>query len=697
MMKSTVGVASLAMMLSLSACGGGGSTAPATGTTALAGVVSLAGVVVDGYLDSATVCLDVNKNKLCDAVEPTATTANMGKYNFTNLTTAEAQAPILVKVIAGTTTDSDLNGATVSKAYTLLAPAGSTAAGASNVVSPLTTLVQIQKESNPVLTTAQAELQVKAKLGYGVDSGVSLFTDFIAASGVAADPYAADYGRVHNIARVAAEVLADHSAAVDAYSAASSVSNRIAAATTLVFNDLVGIAQSTDAYSVAGTVITTANIASAKQVATVVTAATAQTAVSNVQQVTTATTSPMAAFMQNDVLNWINGSAGVVGFPGSAYYGYGKIPLTQQPNGTYTGGEDAYTYAAGVPGVKLNPTDPYAFVPDTQPFAQMVLDANGTWTAVTIAKMTVTAQADGSGIETQGNLAGVPDTASNFQVKHQLTFIDLYGQTVQSKMGPGYDTAVDPYATFSTGAQKIVMTNTVVNDTYLLDYQRQPVSSGGFCSPGGMTWVDAYSNCAITAQLMDTYTGGLFLPANLSEIVVTSKDVSPLGVNWPQGVTNPYAAAWVAGGLSSDIYGRINARNAANLSVSPMQIGSNGQGVIGGGLVVLITAGANGGNNQAEFYDANYAVFPASFKYLNLTSPVVPVIVSGQTIWKIDIPVSLRGVVRGEPNAPMILAAQGGFVRSGQFMPAGMVRAANGELYFNNQGLSDILANFVNP
>ncbi|MGH8848934.1 MAG: hypothetical protein ACREXQ_17055, partial [Polaromonas sp.] len=61
----------LSAAVALTACGGGSD-----------GPANLSGVVADGYLNGATVCLDLNNNMACDAGEPSATTTAGGKYSM---------------------------------------------------------------------------------------------------------------------------------------------------------------------------------------------------------------------------------------------------------------------------------------------------------------------------------------------------------------------------------------------------------------------------------------------------------------------------------------------------------------------------------------------------------------------------------------------------------------------------------------
>jgi hypothetical protein len=191
------------MLVLISACGGGGGSAPpATDNPPAEQPVALSGKVADGYLSGARVCLDINRNKKCDADEPSGTSGAGGAYNF-QATQAQIDAhPLLVEVTADTI-DEDTNTA-VGKAYVMSAPAGS------DFVSPLTTMVQTKIDANPSLSTADAESLVKSNLGLAAQSTASLFEDYVAAKTDSSNTDAAEYGSLHNIAKVTARVMADN-------------------------------------------------------------------------------------------------------------------------------------------------------------------------------------------------------------------------------------------------------------------------------------------------------------------------------------------------------------------------------------------------------------------------------------------------------------------------------------------------------
>lgn len=104
--KSKLWSAMFITTFGLTACGGGGggdSTPPGNGgAPTVTTNVQMSGAVVDGYLEKAIACLDLNKNNFCElSTEPAATTDAQGRYSF-SVTQAQQQhanfstAPILV-------------------------------------------------------------------------------------------------------------------------------------------------------------------------------------------------------------------------------------------------------------------------------------------------------------------------------------------------------------------------------------------------------------------------------------------------------------------------------------------------------------------------------------------------------------------------------------------------------------------------
>lgn len=197
--KRLAAVLGLVSLVALAGCGG--SSTSSTSTTS-GSTTSVSGVVADGYLGWAKVCLDKNNNKKCDSDEPTTVTAPNGSYTLNNvLPTDIATYPILVEV---TTSATDEQRGAVKVGYVLTAPAGKTA-----FISPLTTLIQHQVETNHVSADV-AEASVRTSLG--LSASTSLFADFKPGATAAT----ADEKLAASVAMVIADTIAINKQALQA-------------------------------------------------------------------------------------------------------------------------------------------------------------------------------------------------------------------------------------------------------------------------------------------------------------------------------------------------------------------------------------------------------------------------------------------------------------------------------------------------
>ena len=158
-----------ATLLTIAGCGGGGGDSPGGGGAIASGTTSVPVTVIDGAIQNATVCLDINGNGICDSGEPSGKTDAAGNVTLQVLTADAGKYPILA-VVKTDAIDADHGPVTVP--FTMTAPADKPA-----VVSPLTTLVQTLIATTGA-TSAQAEASVKAQTGINV----SLFEDFTKSS-----------------------------------------------------------------------------------------------------------------------------------------------------------------------------------------------------------------------------------------------------------------------------------------------------------------------------------------------------------------------------------------------------------------------------------------------------------------------------------------------------------------------------------
>ena len=162
-----------AATIALAACGGNDDPAPPPPVVVPPATATVSGVVLDGALAGATVCLDLNDNRACDAAEPSTTSAADGKYTLTAVATDIPAHAVLAVAVPTTTTDADYGP--VSVTFTLAAPAGKT-----DVISPFTTLVVSAVDSGRAPNVQQAEIDMLDKMvGVAGDvGGLTVYSDY---------------------------------------------------------------------------------------------------------------------------------------------------------------------------------------------------------------------------------------------------------------------------------------------------------------------------------------------------------------------------------------------------------------------------------------------------------------------------------------------------------------------------------------
>lgn len=157
---------SLISAAALFGCGGGGG-----GLTVAGGSSTMTGAVMDGLIENAKVCLDVNGNLLCDTNEPYAMTDKDGKYSISYPGSVDGLH--VIAEVTENSKDADDNGQTIKQAgkepFNLASPATRP-----EVVTPLTTLVTHAIVADPNLKTdadslKKAEETVKASTGLKAD------------------------------------------------------------------------------------------------------------------------------------------------------------------------------------------------------------------------------------------------------------------------------------------------------------------------------------------------------------------------------------------------------------------------------------------------------------------------------------------------------------------------------------------------
>ncbi|MDQ6974828.1 MAG: hypothetical protein Q9M10_08065, partial [Mariprofundaceae bacterium] len=224
----------------LASCGGGnGSVTPAqVGVTATQAIVnkgvSLSGVVVDGYMQGATVFVDRNNNGVHDATEPFAVTDPLGAFQLTGLKLGDENYPVVADVPA-TAMDSDTRRA-VGQHSIMNAPAPGILTQ-SVVISPITTLIKTVMDSTPNSDKYTAAQSIKKDLALPANSNVDLFANYMTL-----ETKSADYAKVHRVAQVVARTVARQADAVHQSALKSNTnatfSDAISLITTQVVNQL---------------------------------------------------------------------------------------------------------------------------------------------------------------------------------------------------------------------------------------------------------------------------------------------------------------------------------------------------------------------------------------------------------------------------------------------------------------------------
>ena len=178
-------VTALALLAAVAGCGGGsdGGSGPApapapgpSGQTPAPAAASVSGVVIDGPIEGATVCLDLDGNGACDAGEPSSAPTGADGQFTVNLT--EAQRASAAAWVASVPAGAKDSGVPVAAPFVLRSPAGKPA-----VISPVTTMIQAGITAG--LAPAAAELAVASQFGLPADA---LYRNYLAEPGTTASP-----------------------------------------------------------------------------------------------------------------------------------------------------------------------------------------------------------------------------------------------------------------------------------------------------------------------------------------------------------------------------------------------------------------------------------------------------------------------------------------------------------------------------
>ncbi len=214
--KSLRSIFTSLFLITLIGCGGGSSSEQTVNTKPTTQSYSI--TVIDGYLRSATVWLDLNNDGIQNSGEPSTTTQNNGKATLTLSTDIDpTKYSVLVFAEAGKTFDESLNQL-VEKDFVLASPEGET------IITPLTTLVYLKSRKTFDKTSATSLISAQLEL-----ASQNLYEDFIASGNTEQSVLAADLVRLSLMPEskdIFLELIKDSLPTFDALSEYMSLKNR---------------------------------------------------------------------------------------------------------------------------------------------------------------------------------------------------------------------------------------------------------------------------------------------------------------------------------------------------------------------------------------------------------------------------------------------------------------------------------------
>ncbi len=463
----------------LAACGGGGSSDPAPVVPPAATTVKVSGKALDGPLQGAIACYDLNDNGACDNGEPTSAPSDAdGNFSFDVDTAAAGKHRVVVDVPA-TAVDKD-TGAAVGQAYTLVTPATGAAGAQSVVASPLSTLVQVHMDATGATLAAAADfVQSQASLG------VSPLADYVNTTGAAAKQ-AATVAKLLVVATQAqADAVKGAIGTADVSGGTVSAADLKKAVSTAMLNALPAVAASVADPTVAnatGDALKTAlsNAAAAVVAQSDLTNATAGVAVGAAKlppDNSAATTTPsvqLTALRYTDANNWfmrtIQNAAADLVLDAAGKVRYTSVYSASEGN-NYNGAGTVYSWARG--GSRARAGD---------------VHWNGTaWVTCNLGQRSLATLRDAAGRNTSDFCEGYSVNAS------QRSAVDLTGKSIKTVFAdtirkfPGSESGV-PYAnwgpsdlnafgsaTFPSGSKLFYHAQTTLKTAFAYDVQASNV------------------------------------------------------------------------------------------------------------------------------------------------------------------------------------------------------------------------------
>jgi hypothetical protein len=437
------------------------------------------GNVIDGYIEGANVCLDLNANQACDTGEPSDTSKAKGAFSLdiSGVTAAQLATAHLLTTVPNTAKDADDAGKTLAEAgklgFSLMAPAIAFASAdgktlSAIVISPLTTLVShdMIAGNNKPLAAAQAAVVQRMDL----IAGTNLNQDFVANNNV-------DLGKK---AQVIAAALASVGNTVKTSAPGTTDRDAFLAALTYLQQNVAALAQSVQSVPANTTLSTTQLVNTALATASLV--PNTITLVAVAQQISTASPVDVATILAGGFydLSW--------GCSSSASTTPITTPITTTGSSATSPAIptncsiSGYHKTSGSNGVWLGSeyllsTSNVWTLPLRSTSNRQYLASTGWVTSTSSNTGTYTADGQGGGTGT--------NTDKNQSFRFTFRAVDISGKTAAS-IGTGYPATVVPGTmTFPAGSQMLWGQSSPFEDSYELQtsfpVNAQVCAAGAVC------------------------------------------------------------------------------------------------------------------------------------------------------------------------------------------------------------------------
>ncbi|AGH80118.1 BNR repeat-containing protein [Psychromonas sp. CNPT3] len=195
---------------------------------------SISGTAMDGYLNQAKVCLDINNDLTCTEEDgPISFTDEFGRYSLNiDKDIDRSQHTLIVEAIPGTTFDMDAPSDAIEKAYVFSAPANN-----ANIVSPYSTLIHAISQQQGI-DFKQAKNELAQQLNLNADD---FDADYVASK-------KDKYKKMHVLAQGLTQII-QKSTQKSVDNGVARVNSRVGVQSKLAFLDISALKTKTDKLS----------------------------------------------------------------------------------------------------------------------------------------------------------------------------------------------------------------------------------------------------------------------------------------------------------------------------------------------------------------------------------------------------------------------------------------------------------------